>query len=211
MTIINTSDLSGLPSPENLRRLFQSLAMLDAVMSPEWEYRYYSYDAHWSDNETMGSMRNGCGDDLFVLFTNHGCFLKGFAHELRQGNRSPKEFYESIPDELLPATSEPAFKTDDVTFCCWRLNSDGNWRQAGVPLPDGNDPDGSLFILSRLDGNPETYRKFAEDYYEMPVPHAPVAAIYKHELLTQDIVAALNHETELSDLKEDISEIGYPA
>jgi len=30
---------------EALRKLTQSLAMLDAIMSPEWEYRYYSFNS----------------------------------------------------------------------------------------------------------------------------------------------------------------------
>lgn len=211
MTKICTSNLSKLPSPENLRRLFQSLAMLDAILSPEWEYRYYSYNTHWDKNESMGSMRNGSGDDLFVLFTARGCFLKGFSHEHWQSDRSHQEFYRSIPDDLLPAASEPAFSPEHVTFCCWRLSDDEKWGQAGVPLPEGHDPDGSLFILSELDGQPETYQKFAEYYYERPLPLAPISAIFNHELLTQDIVGNLNLEIELSDLEEDILEIGYTA
>lgn len=210
MTNISTSDLSNLPQPENLRRLFQSLAMLDAIMSPEWEYRYYSYNSQWDKNETMGSMRNGSGDDLFALFTCQGCFLKGFSHEHWQGERSPQEFYKSIPEAFLQAASEPAFSHEHVTFCCWRLNDGEKWDQAGVPLPEGDDPDGSLFILSALDGHPETYQNFAQEYYEASIPLAPVAAIYDHESLTQDIVAALNKEIALSDLKENIAEIGYP-
>ncbi|MBO6551131.1 MAG: hypothetical protein JJ964_16135, partial [Rhizobiales bacterium] len=65
MSAISTLDLSKLPSPLQLKRLLQSLALLDAIMSPEWEYRYYSFDAQWSPSETMGSMRNGSGDEFF--------------------------------------------------------------------------------------------------------------------------------------------------
>lgn len=211
MSNISTSDLSKLLPPEELRRLFQSLAMLDAIMSPEWESRYYSYDAHWGGNETMGSMRNGSGDDLFALFTARGCFLKGFSHEHWQSDRPSEEFYGSIPDDLSSGASEPAFSPEHVTFCCWSLNDGGKWEQAGVPLPDGDDPDGSLFILSELDGRPETYRDFAADYYELEIPIAPVAAIFNHDLLTQDIVATLNPEIAFPDLKDDIATIGYPA
>src|SRR3954451_18924006 len=77
----STRDLSLLPRVEDLRRLFQSMAVLDAILSPDWEYRYYSFNSAWSAGEQMGSMRNGCGDDIYAHFSPAGCWLKGFAHE----------------------------------------------------------------------------------------------------------------------------------
>ena len=44
---ISTRNLEGLPDVTRLKRLLQSLAMLDAILMPEWEYRYYSFNAHW--------------------------------------------------------------------------------------------------------------------------------------------------------------------
>jgi hypothetical protein len=79
--MISTRDLSGLPDIDALKRLMQSMAMLDAIMCPEWQYRLYSFNSKWAKGEQMGSMRDGQGDDLFALFTKDGCFLKGFAHE----------------------------------------------------------------------------------------------------------------------------------
>lgn len=79
--MISTRNLSELPDIDTLKRLFQSLAMLDAILSLEWQYRYYSFNAEWDVNEALGSMRNGCGNHLFALFTCAGCFLKGFNHE----------------------------------------------------------------------------------------------------------------------------------
>ncbi len=43
--MISTRDLSQLPDVDPLRRLMQSLAMLDAILSPDWELRYYSFNA----------------------------------------------------------------------------------------------------------------------------------------------------------------------
>ncbi|MGY5610077.1 hypothetical protein ACXHJ2_18310 [Paenibacillus sp. ALE3] len=45
---------------------------------PEWEYRYYSYNAHWDENEQMASMRDGEGDHYFALFQPTGLIIKGF-------------------------------------------------------------------------------------------------------------------------------------
>ena len=41
---ISTRDLKLLPDIDVLRRAIQSIAMLDAILSPEWEFRYYSFN-----------------------------------------------------------------------------------------------------------------------------------------------------------------------
>ncbi|WP_405985363.1 hypothetical protein [Streptomyces sp. NBC_00872] len=43
-----------LPAIDDLRNLCRSLAVLDAVLSPdrEYRYRYYSFDSAWADGET---------------------------------------------------------------------------------------------------------------------------------------------------------------
>ena len=44
----------------------QGLAVRGAIAEPEWEYRYFSFDAKWAKGERMASMRNGEGDDRFL-------------------------------------------------------------------------------------------------------------------------------------------------
>ena len=51
----DSSDLSKLPDVRDLMRLMQSLAILDAILSPEWDYRYSSFNSRWADGEQMGS------------------------------------------------------------------------------------------------------------------------------------------------------------
>ena len=79
--MISTRDLSSLLDVDALRRLMQSIAMLDAILSREWEFRYFSFNRRWSPGEQMGSLRNGQGDHYFALFNAAGCWLKGFDHE----------------------------------------------------------------------------------------------------------------------------------
>ena len=43
--MISTRDLSELPDVDGLRRLMQSLAMLDAIVCREREYRYFFFDS----------------------------------------------------------------------------------------------------------------------------------------------------------------------
>ena len=55
--------------------------MLDAIIMPEWDYRYYSFNSKWSAGQEMASMRNGQSDAWFCVFSDVGVFFKGFDHE----------------------------------------------------------------------------------------------------------------------------------
>ncbi len=61
--MVQKQRLASLPDVESLKQLSQSLAILDAIMSPDWEFRYYSFNSKWSEGEMMASMRDGSGDD----------------------------------------------------------------------------------------------------------------------------------------------------
>lgn len=211
MSAISTLDLSKLPSPLQLKRLLQSLALLDAIMSPEWEYRYYSFDAQWSPSETMGSMRNGSGDEFFALFNEAGCFLKGFSHEHWSDELHSAHFYKEVPDAFAAGVSEPAFSPEYVTFCLWATYDDTAWQNAAVKFLSGDDSDGSAFLLSDLDGRIETYQRFASQYYEERIPLGAIKSIYAHCDLTDELVKSLNSKLTVSDMKKDLSTIGYPA
>jgi hypothetical protein len=44
-SMISTRDLSGLPPVDALRRVMRSLAMLDAILCPDWQGRYFSFNS----------------------------------------------------------------------------------------------------------------------------------------------------------------------
>ncbi len=216
--MISTRDLSHLPDGEGLRRIWQSMAMLDAILCPDWEYRYYSFNASWGAGEQLGSMRNGSGDNLLAHFGAAGCWLKGFAHEsplspYRDGGR-PEVWpgvLDAVPGEFADCLQEPAFNIDETTFCLWRRHSDRVWLMGPVAFPpDHPDPDGSEFLLSPLDGKPATYWAWATDYYETEIELAAVEHIFQHRELTAEIVQRLNPNITLKVLAADIEEIAYP-
>lgn len=218
---ISTRDLTKLPDIDALKRLMQSVAVLDAVLSPEWEYRYYSFNAKWARGEQMGSMRDGQGDDLFSLFNRHGCFLKGFAHEcpMTPYARRPKRVWpgvlDGVPKVFGRALKEPAFSMDDTTFCAWRQYTDDRWHRGEIDYPSDADPDGSAGLLAVFDGKPKTYFAWASDYYELDdsdskLTLADVRHVYSHKPLTEKLVAKINPDLTLADLKADLAEIGYP-
>jgi hypothetical protein len=208
--------MEQLPDTEGLRFLLQSLAMLDAILSPEWQHRYYSFNSHWAKGEQMGSMRDGCGDGFFALFNAGGCLLKGFSHETPMSPYAvhPRKVWpgvlDSIPVEFASCLQEQAFTVDDTTFCIWRRFTDDSWQRGVIIFPAGTDPDGSMSLLSLLDGKPESYQVWAEDYYERSVPLTPVRHLYTHKPLSEKLVQQLNQELTLEELSEDMEEIGYP-
>src|SRR5262245_52976189 len=135
--MISTRDLKRLPDIPSLRRLTRSLAMLDAILSPEWQYRYYSFDSHWGEGELMASMRNGSGDGWFALFCSAGAVLHGLAHEapFYQPNFPNLGIFEALPGELRSNfLHEPAFDTANRSVCIWRLAPDRNWCRGPGPL-----------------------------------------------------------------------------
>jgi hypothetical protein len=62
-----------------------------------------------------------------------------------------------------------------------------------------------------LDGRPEAYQEFAEEYYEVAVDLEAVRHVYALRPLTRHVVSLLNPELDLPDLAEDLAAIGYPA
>jgi hypothetical protein len=154
-------------------------------------------------------MRDGSGDFLFIVFTDAGAWIKGFDHESPMSRHPWPGVLDAVPFEFADCLSEPAF-TEDATFCLWRLHSDVEWKRGEIDFPsDDPNADGSEALLSPLDGEPETYRAWAEDYYELPVDAAAVRSIFAHMSLTDDIVSVLNPGLTLADLKLDIAEIDY--
>lgn len=196
-----------------LRRLTQALAMLEAILCPEWQYRFYSFNSRWAPGAQMASMRDGCGDEWFLLFGPAGAALKGLAHEsvLAQQAAFAARIQQVVPPEFGPFLREAAFAMDRASFCLWRRHPENTWN---VVLPDGGllpgDGDSSAGLLAILDGNPATYRGWARDYHEREVTLAAVRAIYGHTPLGVDLLLELNSDLTLGDVAADAAEIGYP-
>jgi len=202
-----------LPAPDRLEQLCVSLATLDAIVSPEWEYRYYSFNRFWDEKTgaRMGSMRNGSGDDYFILFSTLGVIIKGFAHDSLMAGAS-SEVLRDVPATFNAFLSEPAFGMENASFCIWNEGSDG-WCKSIFDYVPGNDPDGSEELMGILAGAPHQYVRFAGESYEKDVSLEAVAAIYKHEPLDRRLVASIVTGSELhcpDDVLRELQEIGYP-
>ncbi|MFI8793401.1 hypothetical protein [Streptomyces sp. NPDC055105] len=210
-----------MPEISVLREHCRSLSVLDAILSPEWEDRYYSFNDRWSETESLASMRNGSGDEFSIVFSPAGAYVRGFAHE------SPMSPYtedgpwpgvlDEVPDVFRPCVEEPAFCDEDgmpvVTACMWRETDHASWKAGTIDYPDEqpDDPDGAGYLFQLLvDRSPEAFQRWAEDYYELPVALEAVSHVFASRPLSDSVVNALNPEVTVADLAKDLAEIGYP-
>ncbi|QKG51372.1 hypothetical protein [Hymenobacter sp. BRD67] len=203
--MLSTTDYTALPPAADLQRLCQALAALDAVNSPDEEYRYFSYNPEWSENEAAFELNDGEGDQLLVLFRPEGCVMNGFLAGYDQPDKA-------LATHGLPAAFEEFMFGEPVasigtTFCLWYTPVQG-WQ--------GGAADGSEELLFMLDNQPATYAAWATEYYteetdKKPVSASAVAPVYRHEVLTRARVLALVDELEdWPQLAADLQQIGYP-
>ncbi len=209
----------ALPDIPVLRERCRALAMLDAILRPEWESRYYSFDARWAPGEQMASMRNGSGDTWSVVFSPAGAFIRGFDHESPMSPAANDDelwpgLVDTVPEVFSGCVAEPAFSFDgtlEATVCLWRQHGDDRWQAGEVDFPDGADPDGADRLFQVLvEGTPVAYRRFAEDYFETAVDLAAVGEIFALRPLTDELVRRLNADLVMADLAEDLAGIDYP-
>jgi hypothetical protein len=198
----------------------RALAVLDAMLSPEWESRYYSFDGGWGPGEELASMRNGSGDAYSIVFSAAGAFIRGFDHESPMSpagndNELWPGVVDSVPEAFAACVSEPAFSFGgrlEATVCLWRESGDDRWHAGDIDFPDGADPDGAGWLFAVLtDATPVAYQRFAEDYYEQTLDGDAVREIFAARPLTDDVVQRLNPELSMEDLADDLAQIGYPS
>lgn len=202
-----------LPSLAEIRKRSQALAMLDAIICPEWEDRYFSFNAHWGENEQMGSMRNGSGDEWFILFGSFGAAIKGLAHEseMASNRQFVQEIQRQVPHSFASFLHEPAFSMERASYCYWREASDETWHQ--VMLSDSamaNVDDGSADYLALLTEPASSYLEYANWYYELDIPLEIVERIYAHQPLDRQMISTLKGQATNAEAEEFAAEIGYP-
>lgn len=207
--MISTQDYGALPDAAALKKLCKALAALDAINMPEWEGRYYSYDANWAESEEALLMRNGQGDEMQVLFRADGCVINGLMHECKQPDKS--QTTHGLPACFAEFMFGEPVNSIGTTFCLWYTPAHG-W-QTGLLT---NEDDGSEERLSIFDGQPETYSEWAYEYYcedtgRPPLNVAAVAQVYQGASLTKELVIAIVDEPhDWPQLAEDLQTIGYP-
>lgn len=205
-----------LPEPAVVRRVSRALAVLDVVLNDDERTRYFEFDARWSATEEAALMRDGSGNEYSVVFSPDGVFGYGFDHEspvspYANGMRSWPGLLDGVPEVFQEQRDDKAFSDDGVpraTVCFWRTTEDDAWR-CGPVENVGADGADELFELI-ADGRPEAYLTFAEEYYEVALDLEAIRHVYALMPLTEYVVTSLNRHRRLTDLTDDIAEIGYP-
>ena len=212
--MISTKNINNLPNKELLQKICKAISVLDAIISQEWEYRYYSYNFKWAENEEFCEMRNGSGDQMLILFQKDGCVINGFTHELYDFEAelpSKSKLTKELPEKFNEFIFGEPVKTIGTTFCIWNNESE-KWKIGDL---ENNYEDGSEEMLNIFDGNPQTYvdwatEYFEESYKESGIPLKTVTEIYEGKTLTKEMVLSIVDEIEdWKQLEEDMKEINY--
>lgn len=190
-----------------------ALALLDAIICPEVEYRYFSYDPMFSAGQHVAAMKNGEGDHWYLHLSSAGAIIKGHVQELprAESRAMALQAQATVPEDFAALLHEPAFMMDSVSFCYWRRAMDAGWTQ--LAHPDARMQhryDGSEDYLSILLAPASCYYEYAADYFECEPPLASIEHLFAHAPLTASVVKSLNPQMSLGDALEAASMIGYP-
>ena len=173
---------------------------------------------------------------MLILFSDKGVCINGFAHESKMNGWRRIENKKSFIQELFGTKEETTLvqeisegvleglpkefhgfifgepvKSIGTTFCIWQTKTNHEWKIGNPKLPDDNYKDGSADLLQLLDGKPTTYKKWAEDYYELEISEEPIIRIFNGEMVTKELIQKLTLDLEdVGKLKSDLEEIGYP-
>lgn len=183
---------------EQLRKKMKSLALLDAIIEQEWEYRYFSYNSNWSDSEEMGSLRDGSGGEWFLWISGalagYKCLSPedGLMSELQEVKESASTTYESF-------ITEPAFSMDQAT-CIWYLE-DSQWVKYGKSVNWLID----LNTVSNWSAN--DYQAWAMEYYEVDIDLGSIEKIFDGQF-SEELAKKLNPDIDMLVLLSELPEIG---
>ncbi|MBU1238677.1 hypothetical protein KJ865_03115, partial [Myxococcota bacterium] len=183
---------------DQLRKKMKTLALLDAIIEQEWEYRYFSYNANWSDSAEMGSLRDGSGGEWFLWLCGDSAGYKCFSPE--DGLMSDvNKVKAKAPSAYNGFITEPAFSMDHST-CIWYLEN-SQWVKYGKPVKWVID----LEVVENW--MPADYHAWATDYYERDLDPGAIEKIFDGEF-SEAIARKLNPEIKMRSLVAELPQLG---
>ena len=193
------ADIKKLPSIALLIHTSRALALLDAILMPDWEFRYFSFNSFWneSDNEMMASMRNGEGGEYFLLFSPSGVVGKVFD---QSGVLESSSVLKGIPSCFDSFVTESAFNLSNLSYCFWRKASDEYWSVSPSLTKE-------LSFLKFFEGGRAYYYQWAQRYYDQRIDFGALTQVFDTLAVTEDLIAMLNPNLTIEDLSEDMKEI----
>lgn len=109
------SEINCILFGEDLKRHLKGLALIESIIMPDWEHRYFSFNKIWNveKKEEMASMRDGCGNGYFIMFYPDGVIGKVILQEM---NKNYSYMSCKIPNYFDSFKVEEAFITDKASF-----------------------------------------------------------------------------------------------
>lgn len=224
--------ISDLPTPKSIYATSQSLAMLDAILDPQGEFRYFSFDQYWGDHQAMAALRDGEGSHYFILFgkadddedTSEPSYAVGKLYDKSLGlatdtlDISAIGAIDDLSDtkgskDIAPLQgflNEEAFDNQDANLYFYQLADSAGWS-ATVDMKD-------ISFLGFLAHQEAAYIPWASAYHEsaddkhseVEIDAQVVADIFAHKPLNKEMIHRLNPLVNIDQLIEDILDIGYP-
>jgi len=206
-----------LPNPDRLEQTSRSLAALDAVLSPETDYRTYTYNPAWSPTARLATMNDGSGDDYVIVYSDQGTAIRGFDHEsklspwTRDADTIAPGVLDGLPENLRFVIDDltlhrPGSSSSEVTFCFW-IPADSDRWSAGPATDDG----GAAWMLNLAhDGTADAYVNYAISYFEVDLSLETVEAFFASQPATAKVIGQLNPTADVETALADLRSIGYP-
>lgn len=192
-------NINELPSIKQLIKICKGLALVDAVLMPDWENRFFSFNSNWDEQQTemMASMRDGFGNEYFINFSKFGCAGKVYDKEV---SANSAKIINQVPEEFNSFKNEPAFSIENATFFFWRRVDDSQWYASPDNLSE-------YPLLGFFKNGIEFYHSWAESYYEKKIDLEVLSDVYESLDISSNQLSVINQEITLEDLNEDIQEI----
>ena len=210
--MITTRSLGELPHPARLREVCQAIALLDEIIEPQFDMRYFSYDVDWDAREELASMRDGEGSFFFVWFSPHGVVIRGYDKESAAAKEPPSQsdLFEGLPTALDAVRTEPAFLVDQLTFAIWRATEDDRYRVGKLPkAPKAQDFDGSGRLLACLESHPANFIAYAKAYHEVAVKMRDVERFFDRSTIREEDVLHIHPAADVAAALESARQLGF--
>ena len=204
-----------MPDIEALRTHMQQLAAITAVFDVEYGEPQFAFDPRWGKHEQIATNKNGSGDELFIHFTQEGCFIKGFAHEseMTPYKRDDRSIWpgvlDNVPAEFKPSLTEPAFDPNSTTFAIWRTNSANEWSTGDITFPDGDYKDGSADLLEPITYSVFDLSDWLSENYETEVDSDIIQSVFAGGPLSDAQMSKLNSSSPIHAIRDAVRATGW--
>jgi len=183
---------------KTLRQKLKNFALADAIISPNWESRYFSYNGKWSAAEEVASLRDGCGGEWFLWLSANLAAYKCLSPE--DGLMADLENAKTkIPTDYDSFITDPAFSMDRAT-CIWYWE-DSSWQKQGLSV------EYLIDLEAIIKWTTKDYHAWATDYYEREIDIKALDNLFE-TTFSEETALKLNSEVDMSELRKELMEMG---